>query len=53
MKRLLVLQLHLRQLSRLSVADYIADLIENPTKDVKANVGLDKAGTDGDKPAWY
>ena len=33
--------------------DYIADLIENPTKDVKANVGLDKAGTDGDKPAWY
>ena len=41
------------EVSRLSVADYIADLIENPTKDVKANVGLDKAGTDGDKPAWY
>lgn len=41
------------EVSRLSVADYIADLIENPTKDVKANVGLDKADTDGDKPAWY
>ena len=54
MRRLLVPQLHLgTEVSRLSVADYIADLIENPTKDVKANVGLDKAGTDGDKPAWY
>ena len=41
------------EVSRLSVADYIADLIENPEKDVKANVGLDKPGTDGDKPAWY
>ena len=41
------------EVSRLSVADYIADLIENPTKDVKANVELDKAGTDGGKPAWY
>ncbi|MDE7050027.1 MAG: SDR family oxidoreductase [Lactobacillus sp.] len=41
------------EVSRLSVADYIANLIENPEKDVKANVGLDKPGTDGDKPAWY
>lgn len=41
------------EVSRLSVADYIASLIEDPEKDVKANVGLDKAGTDGDKPAWY
>ena len=41
------------EVSRLSVADYIASLIKDPEKDVKANVGLDKEGTDGDKPAWY
>lgn len=41
------------EVSRLSVADYVTKLIENPEKDVKANVGLDKKGTDGDKPAWY
>ena len=41
------------EVSRLSVADYVTKLIEKPEKDVKANVGLDKEGTDGDKPAWY
>lgn len=41
------------EVSRLSVADYIVKIIENPEEDLKANVGLDKAGTDGDKPAWY
>lgn len=41
------------EVSRLSVADYIVKIIKNPEEDLKANVGLDKAGTDGDKPAWY
>ena len=27
--------------------------IENLKEDLKANVGLDKPRTDGDKPAWY
>jgi hypothetical protein len=39
--------------SRLSVADYIVNIIENTAEDLKSNVGLDKPGTDGDKPAWY
>ena len=41
------------EVSRLSVADYIVNIIENPEEDLKSNVGLDKPGTDGDKPAWY
>lgn len=41
------------EVSRLSVADYIVNIIENPAEDLKSNVGLDKRGTDGDKPAWY
>ena len=41
------------EVSRLSVADYIVKVIEKPEEDRKANVGLDKPGTDGDKPAWY
>lgn len=41
------------EVSRLSVADYIVNIIKNPKEDVKSNVGLDKPGTDGDKPAWY
>lgn len=40
-------------MSRLSVADYIVNIIKNPKEDLKSNVGLDKPGTDGDKPAWY
>ena len=41
------------EVSRLSVADYIVNIIENPAEDLKSNVGLDKPGTNGDKPAWY
>lgn len=41
------------EVSRLSVADYIVNIIENPEEDLKSNVGLDKPGTEGDKPAWY
>lgn len=41
------------EVSRLSVADYIVNIIENPAEDLKSNVGLAKPGTEGDKPAWY
>lgn len=41
------------EVSGLSVADYIVNIIENPEENLKSNVGLDKPGTDGDKPAWY
>lgn len=41
------------EVSRLSVASYVNDLVENPSKDIQANVGLNKSNTDGDKPAWY
>lgn len=41
------------EVSRLSVASYVNDLVENPSKDIQANVGLNKPNTDGDKPAWY
>lgn len=40
-------------MSRLSVANYIVNIIENPAEDLKSSVGLDKRGTDSDKPAWY
>lgn len=41
------------EVSRKSVASYINDLINNPSEAIHGNVGLDKPGTDGDKPAWY
>ena len=41
------------EVSRKSVAKHVVDLIEHPEKEIKANVGLNKPNTDGDKPAWY
>lgn len=41
------------EVSRKSVAAFITDIIEHPEKEVKASVGVDKPGTDGDKPAFY
>ncbi|HTK37751.1 MAG TPA: SDR family oxidoreductase [Pyrinomonadaceae bacterium] len=41
------------EVSRKSVAAYIADVIENPEKDVKASVGVDKPATDGSRPSFY
>ena len=41
------------EVSRKSVASYINDLVENPSQDIRGNVGLNKPNTDGDKPAWY
>jgi len=40
------------EVSRKSVADLIVKLIDSPKRSVRANLGADKAGTDGDKPAF-
>lgn len=41
------------EVARKAVAAYIASVIENPDKDVKASVGINKPGVYGDKPAFY
>ena len=41
------------EVSRKSVGIYIADIIEHPEKDSKASVGVDKPGTEGNKPSFY
>lgn len=41
------------EVSRASVADYVLSIVRNPATDVRESVGLDKPGTEGDKPAWY
>ncbi|MFT9457887.1 MAG: NAD(P)H-binding protein [Liquorilactobacillus hordei] len=40
------------EVSRKSVADFVVKLIKDSSKYQNESVGLDKAGTDGDKPAW-
>lgn len=40
------------EVSRKSVAAYVYHLLKNPKEDVQASIGLDKPGTDGDKPSW-
>lgn len=41
------------EVSRRSVADFAFKVIADPSQYQNASVGLDKAGTDGDKPSWY
>lgn len=41
------------EVSRKSVADLIARTIANPALHMRANLGVDKPGTDGDKPSFY
>jgi len=41
------------EVARKAVAMYISDIIENPNKDVKASVGINKPGIYGDKPTFY
>lgn len=41
------------EISRQSVAAYVASVINDPLIDIRASVGLDKPGTDGDKPSFY
>lgn len=41
------------EVSRKSVGNYIAEIIQHPEIDIKANVGINKPGTEGDQPAFY
>ena len=41
------------EVSRKSVADLIATIVASPTLHSKGNVGVNKPGTDGDKPSFY
>lgn len=41
------------EVSRASIADYVLGIVKNPAKDLRESVGVDKPGTEGDKPAWY
>lgn len=41
------------EVSRKSVGAFITELIKNPKKENQASIGINKRGTDGDKPAFY
>lgn len=41
------------EVSRMSVADYIAGVITHPERDSRSSVGINKPNTDGDKPSFY
>lgn len=41
------------EVSRKAVAAFIASVVADPAAHSRANVGIDKPGTDGDKPTWY
>lgn len=40
------------EVSRKSVADLVVKLAQDPRRDVRGSLGIDKPGTDGDKPSW-
>ena len=41
------------EVSRKGVGALIAKIIHSPTLYSRGNIGVDKPGTDGDKPAFY
>ncbi|MFT3932569.1 MAG: SDR family oxidoreductase [Chitinophagaceae bacterium] len=41
------------EVSRRSVGAFIADVLVHPEKEVRASIGIDKPGTEGNKPAFY
>jgi len=41
------------EVSRKSVAQLVVDITQAPDKFNRESIGVDKPGTDGDKPAWY
>lgn len=41
------------EVSRRSVADLVAKILRDPQLHRRANLGVDKPGSDGDKPAFY
>lgn len=41
------------EVSRKSIGNFVAKILENPVLYARKDFGVDKPGTDGDKPAWY
>lgn len=41
------------EVSRKSVADLVVKLAHDRIRNIRASIGVDKPGTDGDMPAWY
>jgi uncharacterized protein YbjT (DUF2867 family) len=41
------------EVSRKSVAALVTDIVTHPDRWVRANLGVNKPGTDGDKPAFF
>lgn len=41
------------EVSRLSVADLVVRLATHPERHVHGSLGVDKPGSEGDRPAWY
>ena len=41
------------EVSRKSIGNFVAKILENPAPYVRKDFGVDKPVTDGDKPAWY
>lgn len=41
------------EVSRKSVAAFIADIVEHPDQQINVNVGINKPNTEGNKPAFY
>jgi len=41
------------EVSRKSVAAFVVKILENPAFASRANIGVDKPGTEGDKPSFY
>ncbi|WP_185214147.1 SDR family oxidoreductase [Sphingobacterium mizutaii] len=41
------------EVSRKSIADFVVRIAEDPKQGVRASIGVNKPGTDGDKPSWY
>lgn len=41
------------EVSRKSIGNLVAEVIANPSKYARQDLGVNKPNTDGDKPAWY
>lgn len=41
------------EVSRKAVAAFVATVVENPAAHARTNIGVNKPGTDGDKPSFY
>lgn len=41
------------EVSRKSIGNFVAKILDNPAPYARKDFGVNKPGTDGDKPAWY